>query len=51
MQNTEEIFANLIQTLTGEARVINPKACEVQGRRPGGGVEGKAPNQKIFMFS
>ena len=36
-KNREEIFANLIQTLTSEARVLNLKACGAQGRSPGGG--------------
>ena len=30
-KNLVEIFANLIQTLTSEARVLNPKACGVKG--------------------
>ena len=36
-KNLEEIFTNLIQTLTSEARVLNPKVCGVQGRSPGMG--------------
>ena len=36
-KNLEDIFANLIQTLTSEARVLNPKACGVQGHSHGGG--------------
>ena len=39
----EEIFANLIQTITSEARVLNPKSCGVQGCRIGGG---QSPLQK-----
>ena len=34
VKNLEKIFANLIQTLTSEARVLNQKACGVQGRKP-----------------
>ena len=37
MQKTEEILSNLIQTLTSEARVLNPKVCGIKGRSPGGG--------------
>ena len=40
-----DIFANLIQMLTSEARVLNPKACGVQGRSPVEGVGGEAPHQ------
>ena len=45
-----DIFANLIQTLISQVRVLNPKACGVQGRNPGGGCEGPNPPPKI-MFS
>ena len=31
-KNRWDIFANLIQTLTSKARVLNPKSTEVQGR-------------------
>ena len=34
-KNLEEIFMNLMQTLTNEGRVLNPKACGVQGCSPG----------------
>ena len=53
MQNTEEIFANLIQTLTSSGyRVFNPKTRGVYGRSPGGDVGGKAPtkNEKKFYI-
>ena len=43
-KNREEIFANLIQTLTSEAKVDNPNACGVQVRSPGGGMGGQAPH-------
>ena len=36
-KNLDEIFANLIQTLTSEARGFNPKAC--------GGFKGTEPPQ------
>ena len=45
-KNLEEIFSNLIQTLTSEARVLNPKACGVQGRSPGGGCGTRSPPPK-----
>ena len=35
-KNLEETFANLIQTLASEDRVLNPNACGVRGRRPEG---------------
>ena len=34
LENLEEIFANLIQTPSSEAMVLNPKACGVQVRSP-----------------
>ena len=37
--------------LASEARVLNPKACEVQGRSPSGGYGGEALHQKYFLFS
>ena len=33
----EDIFANLMQTLTSETKVLNPKECGVLGRSPSGG--------------
>ena len=33
-KNLEDIFANLIQTLSSEAWVINPKTPGFQGRSP-----------------
>ena len=33
-KNLEEVFVNLIQMLTSEARVQNLKTCENQGRSP-----------------
>ena len=40
---------SLIQTLTSEARVLNPEACWVQGRSSGGGCGGQ--NLPPFVFS
>ena len=45
MQKNGEIFKNLIQTLTSEARVLNSKACGVQGRRDDDG--GETPQTKV----
>ena len=50
IQKTREILANLIQTLTSKARLLNLKACGVQGRnqhqwRVWGG---RAPHQLFF---
>ena len=42
------LFANLIQTLTSEVRVLNHKACGVQVLSPGGG-QSPAPN--FFFFT
>ena len=46
-----ELWRNVPLTLNSEASVLNPKACEDQGRSPGGGVGCCAPNQnkKIYI--
>ena len=44
-KNQEEIFSNLIQALTSEARFLNPITCGVQGRSTGGGCWGNEPNK------
>ena len=47
LKNLEDIFTKLIQTLTSEVRVLNPKACGVQGHIPSGGCGGRSsPNIK-----
>ena len=43
LTNLEEIFANLIQTLTSEDRVLKPKADGFQGRSPCWGFGGAEP--------
>ena len=55
-QKTEQFFVNLIQTLTSEARVLNPKACRAQGRSPSGdwveegrGHRSPSPKNKLFF--
>ena len=45
-----EIFANLIQTLTSEARLHNSKACGIQERSSSGGCGGRSPTS-TFIFS
>ena len=50
MQKIEEIFATLIQTLTSEARVLNPNACVIQGPSPSGQCEQKKFPTKIPFF-
>ena len=50
-QKTKEIFVNLIQTLSSSrARVLNLKACRVQGRSPGKGFGGRSPLTNFFVF-
>ena len=45
-QKNNCFIANLIQTLTTEARVLNPKACGVQSCSPDGESEGWSPSPK-----
>ena len=49
-KNLEEIFENLIQTLTNKARVLNPKTRGFHGRSPDGGCSGPSPRQKKLDF-
>ena len=49
VQKTEKIFASLIQALTSKARVLNPKACGVQGRSPKGGCVGESLHQFFVL--
>ena len=44
LKNLEEIFANLIQTTTSEARALDRKSCGVQGRSSGGGYGWAKPH-------
>ena len=46
----KRFFANLLQTLTSEAKVLNPKASGVQGRSPGGRCGGQSPPPTKTMF-
>ena len=50
MQKTKEIFADLIQTLTSDARDLNPKACSSRGAALLG-VWGAKPPTNIFYFN
>ena len=48
MLKSYELFANLIQTLTSEARVLNPKAGGARVAVPMRGVWAKSPTKQGF---